>query len=82
MMERARSEGERIGKGKVSPGRKGGKRNIFCPYYSECLDFVIKEQWVSWGCKDCAQRFNESGRAELQNCIEHSVPYYEVGFRM
>lgn len=62
-----------------NPGRKGGRRNIFCPHYSECLDLVIQKQWMSWGCRDCGHRFNESGRAELQSGTENAVPYYELG---
>ena len=65
-----------------NPGLKGGKRNIFCPHYSECLDFVIREQWISWGCKDCLHKFNESGRAELEPRIDQGVPYYEVSIRI
>jgi hypothetical protein len=72
----------KIREGEFNPGLKGGKRNIFCPHYSECLDFVVREQWISWGCKDCSHRFNESGRAELQNALEHLVPYYEAGIRI
>jgi hypothetical protein len=68
--------------GEFNPGRKGGKRNIFCPHYAECLDFAVQEQWVSWGCKNCEHRFNESGRAELESGVEHAVPYYEVGIRI
>jgi hypothetical protein len=73
---------QRDDRGKFNPGRCGGKRNIFCPYYSVCLDFAVQEQWVSWGCKDCEHRFNESGRAELQSGREHAVVYYEVGIRI
>jgi hypothetical protein len=63
----------------LTPARKGGRRNIFCPHYSECLDLVIQKQWMSWGCRGCRHRFDESGRAELQCGTEHAVPYYELG---
>ena len=66
---------------KLNPHRKGGIRNVFCPYYSECLDFVIKKQWLSWGCMDCAQRHDESGKVLLQVVSEQAVPYFEIGIR-
>ena len=63
---------------KFSPGNKEGKRNIFCPYYSECLDFVVQEQWLSWNCKSCEHRLNESAKTEILAGREDSIPYYEV----
>jgi hypothetical protein len=41
-----------------NPLRGKGSRNIFCPFYSECLDDAIKGLWESWDCDDCRYKLN------------------------
>jgi hypothetical protein len=63
---------------KFGPGSKQGKRNIFCPFYSQCLDFAIQQQWLSWNCRNCEHMLNESAKADILAGREDSIPYYEV----
>jgi hypothetical protein len=64
-------------KPKPNPTPDQGSRNVFCPYYSECLDSVIKRAWMSWHCRLCGERFNQAARPELALTVNHSVAYYE-----
>jgi len=29
------------------------KRNVFCRYYGECLDYTIRRKWPGFSCQDC-----------------------------
>jgi len=33
-----------------------GERNIHCPHYSDCLDYVVNRFWESWSCSECPHR--------------------------
>lgn len=39
-----------------NPLSKRGYRNIFCPQYRQCLDFVIEKSWERWTCVDCPHK--------------------------
>ena len=39
------------------PIHRLGDRNIFCPYYRNCLDYAVKCSWTSWDCSQCPYRF-------------------------
>ncbi|MBL7180392.1 MAG: hypothetical protein ABIK98_09470 [Pseudomonadota bacterium] len=49
-----------------------GKKNVFCPYYGECLDYACKKGWEYWACLDCEhKRTSEPVTASLvptQDC--------------
>jgi hypothetical protein len=63
---------------KCNPVRKKGERNVFCPHYSDCLDYAVKKYWNRWNCADCFFRTNEEGRPELQVYHNETVAYYEL----
>jgi hypothetical protein len=33
-----------------------GERNIHCPHYSDCLNYVVNHFWESWSCSECPHR--------------------------
>jgi hypothetical protein len=68
-------------KPKANPTSKHGPRNVFCPYYSDCLDRVIEMGWMSWHCHLCGERFNQAARPELALNVGHPVAYYDVRLR-
>jgi hypothetical protein len=41
---------------KAKPIRKRGERNIYCPFYSDCLDHVVNHFWQYWSCSECPYR--------------------------
>ena len=43
-----------VPKGNPIPAR--GERNIYCPYYNNCLDYAVQDWWDSWNCSQCAYR--------------------------
>jgi hypothetical protein len=63
---------------KPNPIPDKGSRNVFCPYYSDCLDEVIKMGWMYWHCHLCGERFNQAARPELALTVNHAVAYYEA----
>ena len=42
------------------PVRGQGKRRLFCPYYSGCLDIAAKGNWESFNCQKCPQYYSLS----------------------
>jgi hypothetical protein len=63
---------------KTNPSPKRGKRNIFCPYYSGCLDTVIRKRWSHWNCSKCEQRANREAEPEIPLNVNYSIAYYEL----
>ena len=63
---------------KCNPIHKKGDRNVFCPYYGNCLNYAIEKSWGYWDCCDCVYQFNEEGRPELQLTASGTIAYYEV----
>ncbi len=61
-----------------NPLRTQGDRNVFCPFYNECLDYAVKQSWEDWSCHECSHQFNEEGKPELQLTVAYSIPYYEL----
>jgi hypothetical protein len=61
-----------------NPVRKIGERNAFCPYYSECLDYVIERCWEGWDCSDCSHKMTEEPRNDVSLCSNDSVDFYDL----
>jgi len=47
---------------KANPIAEKGERNIFCPFYSKCLDYAINFFWKFWSCTQCPHRLTEAIR--------------------
>jgi hypothetical protein len=41
---------------KPNPICKRGERNIYCPFYSDCLDHAVSQFWQYWSCFKCPYR--------------------------
>lgn len=61
---------------RTNPAPKRGRRNIFCPYYSDCMDTVIKKRWSNWNCGKCEQRSNRS-EPEIPLNVNYTIAYYK-----
>jgi hypothetical protein len=60
------------------PVQTKGYKNIFCPYYGDCLDHASKRHWEYWTCLHCQhKRLKESipGEAVSPSCAD---PYYSI----
>jgi hypothetical protein len=65
-------------KPQYNPVHKRAERNVFCPYYANCLDYAIEEAWEYWGCCDCSQRFNQAGRPEFRFTVSDETEYFDL----
>jgi len=61
---------------KVNPIRKQGERNIYCPFYNECLDYAVKHFWQSWSCSECPHRSIQS-LTQCEYIINDADPYHD-----
>jgi hypothetical protein len=60
-----------------SPMNNAGPRNLFCPYYEDCLGHAAARRWRAWHCSKCAHRFRKEplGEAPL---VKDPNPQYEL----
>jgi hypothetical protein len=61
----------------ANPIPKRGDRNLYCPFYSACLDYAVKYSWPSWNCSQCVhnkERALPEGECEMHS----SEPGYDV----
>ena len=55
---------------KANPIRKRGERNIYCPFYNDCLDYAVECFWPSWSCSQCPHKTVQAmpeGGLEINN---------------
>lgn len=62
----------------MNPARNKGERNIFCPFYSDCLNTAIRKQWSDWNCASCDHRANREAEPEIPLNVNYGVAYYEL----
>jgi hypothetical protein len=62
-------------KTKRHPVRRQGNRNIFCPFYRECLDDAIRGSWHDWDCGDCRHKLNHQNQPDRLLFVTSSVEY-------
>jgi hypothetical protein len=60
---------------KRHPVRKRGNRNIFCPFYRECLDDAIKGAWQDWDCEDCRHKLNHKNQPDCLLFVTSAIEY-------
>jgi len=58
-----------------NPVRRQGSRNIFCPFYKECLDDAIKGSWQDWDCGDCPHKLNHKNEPDPLLAVTQWVEY-------
>lgn len=68
----------RMGSELRKPLQRRGKRNIFCPFYGECLDEAVKRCWTHWSCSGCVHRLDHGAEPERPGNVNYSIAYYEV----
>ncbi len=61
---------------KPNPICKRGERNIYCPFYSDCLDNAVNQFWQHWSCSKCPYRKIKS-LAELEYGANSELLDYE-----
>ena len=58
-----------------NPVRRQGSRNVFCPFYRECLDDAIKGSWRDWDCGDCPHNLNHKSEPDPLLAVTQWVEY-------
>lgn len=63
-----------------NPIHKSGTRNVFCPYYDECLDHAIEHRWKYWKCSECPHKLTQLSLGHVRTIHDWS-PFYEYPLR-
>jgi hypothetical protein len=42
-----------------NPVNTRGDKNVFCPYYGNCLDYAVELHWEYWTCLHCEHKQKE-----------------------
>jgi hypothetical protein len=54
-----------------------GSRNVFCPHYSDCLDYVITKSWKNWNCNKCEHRQARDPMIDIPLTVGE-ISYYDL----
>ena len=60
-----------------NPICKSGDRNVFCPYYGDCLDHAAKLYWQHWDCSECPHKLTQQP-IKLDQMASSFGPYCEL----
>jgi hypothetical protein len=61
-----------------NPVKKGGARNIDCPYYSDCLGHAAKNFWQRFSCSECPNRSEKLPVAKEFYEVHHPLVSHEL----
>lgn len=65
-----------VPKGNPIPAK--GERNIYCPYYNNCLDYAVQDWWDSWNCSQCPYRLIKQSIRERDYDIGEAELDYDL----
>jgi hypothetical protein len=66
---------------KSKPVRKPGERNIFCPYYDDCLNFAVKRHWQYFDCSQCPSKMVKQAIMNTESMSNDGIIIYELPSR-
>ena len=55
-----------------------GHKNVFCPYYRDCLDHAAKYHWGYWSCLECKHKQKQRSATDVLLSPEGDYPYYSL----
>jgi len=61
--------------------RKNGEKNVFCPYYKDCLNHAAKLRWENWDCSECPHTLRQRP-IETDQMTSGFYPYSELPLRI
>jgi len=61
-----------------NPIHTKGDRNIFCPYYRNCLDYAVELRWKYWACLDCQHKKRGDFLTDVLLLPMDTGPYYSL----
>lgn len=59
-----------------NPIHTKGDKNVFCPYYSSCLDYAVELRWEYWTCLHCQYKQKETFVEDVLLLAKDTDPYY------
>ena len=59
-----------------NPVHTKGDKNVFCPYYGNCLDYAVELHWEYWSCLSCQHKQNEIFIEDALLLTKDADPYY------
>jgi hypothetical protein len=63
---------------KANPVCRPGQRNIYCPYYSKCLDYVSGSEWEFWDCSCCPNITKRcSATKDNETTFAQNIAFYD-----
>jgi len=64
-----------------NPIHRNGDRNVFCPYYNDCLNHAAKLHWQNWDCSECPHKMTQQPikTDQMASCF---YPYCELPVRI
>jgi hypothetical protein len=60
------------------PVQSKGYRNVFCPYYRNCLDHASKKYWEYWSCFHCRHKHLQESIADESVSPASTDTYYSI----
>ncbi len=61
-----------------NPRQHKGERNLFCNHYSNCLDYVIRNDWPDWACTRCAYQRNHYDKPVVFHSDTDTFDYHDL----
>lgn len=61
-----------------NPVHMNGSRNVFCPYYSDCLNHAAKRHWEYWACFECQYQQEQNFNADVRLFSVNDTTYYSL----
>ena len=61
-----------------NPVHTKGDRNIFCPFYRNCLDDAVRFRWKYWACLHCQHKKNGKFLTDVLLTPTDTSPYYSL----
>ena len=60
------------------PIQSRGYRNVFCPYYKNCLDHASNKHWEYWTCLHCRHKHLQESIADETVSTGSTDQYYSI----
>ena len=61
-----------------NPVHTKGNRNVFCPFYKDCLNHAAKHYWGYWACLECRHKQKYNLVTEVLLSQRDDYPYYSI----
>jgi hypothetical protein len=65
-------------KSNANPLNQEGQRNLFCPYYRNCLDQAVRLRWQFWSCAECPHRLESELLTDGILTCSDAYPFYTL----